>query len=316
MMNAGGSFKVKHITTKQFQMFSDIDLVWDFLVEIHDRGWANGVAAPFFEYAITSSWMDKSYQHLNRLWFDGNRVIAFVFNEAPVTDIYFCLRPGYEDLADELVDYAEAVMPNFENMRRFIVYGKQEALTRILVERKYKIEYKYEDLVIDFEQAELNYDLPKGFHFVDPLKADPEKLALCCWKGFNHEDKGPFEKWREKDPGTEWNPVKQYNGVLGALIAPPPHSTNEYNVIIANENEDYVCYSGMWWVPENNLAYMEPLCTIPEYRKMGLAAAALSMHYHQLKALGAKYMTGGSDEFYKKIGYSEGVTWVIWKKEM
>lgn len=102
--------------------------------------------------------MDKSYQHLNRLWFDGNRVIAFVFNEAPVTDIYFCLRPGYEDLADELVDYAEAVMPNFENMRRFIVFGKQEALTRILVERKYKIEYEYEDLVIDFEQAELNYD--------------------------------------------------------------------------------------------------------------------------------------------------------------
>ena len=28
-------------------MYSDLNLVWDFLVEIHDRYLANGVAAPF-----------------------------------------------------------------------------------------------------------------------------------------------------------------------------------------------------------------------------------------------------------------------------
>lgn len=305
---------MRNITTKQFQMFSDLNLVWDFLVEIHDRYLANGVAAPFFEYAITSTWMDKTYLHLNRLWFDGDKVIAFVFSEAPVTDIYFCLRPGYEDLAEELVNYAEETMPNFDNMRRFIVFETQDALTKVLVRREYKIDYESEELIIDFQETELNYNLPKGFHFVDPLNADPAKLALCCWKGFNHEDKGPFEKWLEKDPGTEWNPVKQYNGNLSELIAPPPHSTNEYNVIIANENEDYVCYSGMWWVPENGLAYMEPLCTIPEYRKMGLAAAALSKHYHRMKALGAQYMTGGNNEFYRKIGYNKKTKWVFWKK--
>ena len=45
--------------------------------------------------------------------------------------------------------------------------------------------------------------------------------------------------------------------------------------------------------------YMEPLCTIPEYRHMGLAAAALSENYHRMKALGAIHMTGGSNPFYK-----------------
>ena len=55
----------------------------------------------------------------------------------------------------------------------------------------------------------------------------------------------------------------------------------QYGVIIANEKEEYVCYSGMWWVPQNKLAYMEPLCTIPEYRNRGLAAAALSIHYER-----------------------------------
>lgn len=47
---------------------------------------------------------------------------------------------------------------------------------------------------------------------------------------------------------------------------------------------------------------MEPLCTIPEYQHKGFASAALTEMYWRTKALGATHMTGGSDEFYKKIG--------------
>lgn len=65
------------------------------------------------------------------------------------------------------------------------------------------------------------------------------------------------------------------------VMAPPPHSTFEYNIIIANENEEYVCFSGMWWVPKNKLAYMEPLCAIPEYQHRGLASVALTKHYQR-----------------------------------
>ena len=108
------------ITTKQFQKETDLNPVWDFMVEIYDREKGGGVAAPFFEYALFSSWMDKSYVHLNRLWFDGSRVVGFVFNEAPVTDIYFKIRPGYEFLAEEMVDYAMQEMPDFDNKQRFI----------------------------------------------------------------------------------------------------------------------------------------------------------------------------------------------------
>ena len=104
---------MQNITTKQFQQLTDINLVWDFMVEVYDNRFANGVAAPFFEYALMSSWMDKNYLYLDRLWFDGDRVVAFVFYENPVTGIFFNLRPGYEALAAELVTYAEECMPNF-----------------------------------------------------------------------------------------------------------------------------------------------------------------------------------------------------------
>ena len=48
------------ITTKQFQKEPDLDPVWDFMVEIYDREKGGGVAAPFFEYALYSSWIDLS----------------------------------------------------------------------------------------------------------------------------------------------------------------------------------------------------------------------------------------------------------------
>lgn len=46
--------RFKNITTKQFQILSDINLVWNFLVETY--GWKNasGRPEPFFEYAVTT----------------------------------------------------------------------------------------------------------------------------------------------------------------------------------------------------------------------------------------------------------------------
>jgi GNAT superfamily N-acetyltransferase len=89
----------------------------------------------------------------------------------------------------------------------------------------------------------------------------------------------------------------------------------QLDVVIADEAEEYVCYAGMWWTPENHLAYMEPLCTIPEYRHKGLASAALTEMYRRKKALGATHMTGGLDGFYKKIGYLSTVKWTFWEKQ-
>ncbi len=304
---------MQNITTKQFQVLTDIDLVWDFMVDVYDPCYANGIAAPFFEYAVTSTWMDKSYLHLDRLWFDGEKLVGFVFAEDPATGVFFNLRPGYEELADEMVEYAQMYMPKFDGNQEFVLFPGQTALIEAAKRRGYRIDYEHTDLALDFQKVVLDYKLPDGFHFVDPLRADPVKLAACTWKGFDHEDKGPFVNWTAKDPGTPWNPVKAYNGILSSTIAPPPHGTQEYNVIIANEQGAYVCFSGMWWVPQNYLAYMEPLCTVPECRGMGLAAAALSEHYRRLKPLGAERMTGGGSDFYRKIGYGTEIRWLHWK---
>lgn len=307
---------MEKIKTKQFQILTDIDLVWDFMTEIYNPHYNNGAAAPFFEYAITSSWMNKDYLHLDRFWIDGDKAVGFVFTEDPVTNIFFNLRPGYEELADEMLEYAEKSFPSIGGDKELVLFPGQKALILAAEKRCYKVAYENADMLFDFKNSELNYELPKGFHFVDPLNADPLKLSKCTWNGFNAEEFGAFENWNEPNLENVWNPHKAYNGVLRSTIAPPPHSTYQYNVIIADDNDDYVCFSGMWWVPENKLAYMEPLCTVPEYRKRGLAAAALTQHYRRLKALGAEYMTGGGNDFYRKIGYEDNIHWLHWKKTL
>lgn len=303
-----------NIRTKQFQLLTDADLAWDFLVDIYDREKGSGVAAPFFEHALQSSWMDLSYAYLDRFWLDGDRVVAFVFYENPVTDVFFSVRRGYECLADELVDYAASSMPNFGGRQQLVLFNGQEYLMEAAARRGFRKAFEYEDRVFDFAN-ELNHPLPAGYHFVEPCRVDAYKLAKLCWYGFDHGDNAPFDGWDQQDASYDWTPAKSYKGVVGPMLSPSPHATPEYNLVIADDSEEYVCFSGMWWVPENKLAYMEPLCTAPAHRRKGLAAAALTRHYHRMKALGATHMTGGGDPFYEKIGYGKGIHWTYWQKQ-
>lgn len=300
--------------TKQFQLLTDINLVWDFLVDTYD--WKNdcGRAAPFFEYALTSSWMDTSYSFLDRLWFDGDKVVAFVYYENPVTDIYFNVRKGYEFLADELFDYAISSMPHFNNEQQFVLFDGQQFLKDAAAKRGFKQVYEWNEGIFIFKN-ELNYELPEGYHFVDPKDMDIVKCSKLCWYGFGHGDKGEFKDWDKYDDSMDWTPAKSHKGALSRILTPSPHDSSQYNIVIADKNEEYVCFSGMWWVPQNQLAYMEPLCTHPDHRKKGLASAALSLHYKRMKALGATHMTGGGDPFYQKLGYGKDYHCTIWRKE-
>lgn len=155
------------------------------------------------------------------------------------------------------------------------------------------------DMQFDFNDV-LDYPLPEGFHFVSPNDYDMDKKSKCCWKGFDHEENEGL-----------WNHQYEQNNYL---LEVAPHATADLAVVIADEKEEYACYAGMWWTPENKLAYMEPLCTIPEYRHRGLASAALSELYRRMKPLGATHMTGGFHDFYKVIGYKPVVKWTYWEK--
>ena len=291
------------ISTKQFQILTDIELVYKLMTDVYNHEETNGPAEPFFEYAITSPWMDKDFLRLNRFWLDGDNPAAFVFYEQPVTSLYFVLRPGYEHLAGEMIAYAETAYPKFDEPLELVLTAGQTALIDAAKARGYVLAYEEPQHYFDFRLGRLEFPLPDGYHFVDPTTSDPLKTARCLWDGFNKQELGEFKDWDVPTKNFGRSPFELYQNIFGATISPAPHATYEYTTIIADENDDYVCFSGMWWCPKTRLAYMEPLCTVPEHQHKGLAAAALSHHDSILRPLGAEVMTGGGNEFYKKIGY-------------
>ncbi|MBO5055035.1 MAG: GNAT family N-acetyltransferase [Eubacterium sp.] len=292
---------MKNITTRQFSVLSDCGKIYQFMLDIYEKDWRNGVPAPFFEYAFASfsSWMDISYSHKNCIWEDNGEIVGFCFYENPITDIYFSLKPGYEELAPEMIAYADKHMPHKNNKIQLILFGGQDALMKAAAQTGYHRAKEAIDMQFDFKDV-LDYPLPEGFHFVSPEDVDMKKVDKCAWKGFDHEESEGL--WQDNENQNCY------------LLQTAPHATTNLASIIADKEGEYACFAGMWWTPENKLAYMEPLCTIPEYRNMGLASAALSDLYRRMKKLGATHMTGGINEFYKNIGYKPAVQWTFWQK--
>ena len=46
------------------------------------------------------------------------------------------------------------------------------------------------------------------------------------------------------------------------LFPADPHDAGDGHMILRPTGG---LFPGMWWTPQNKLAYMEPLCTIPKY---------------------------------------------------
>ena len=98
--------------SRAFRVLGDCDKVYQFMVSIYERDRRNGIEASFFEYAYVSfsCWMDITYSYKNRIWEDNGEIVAFCFYESPITEIYFCLKPRYEELASEMIAYADKNM--------------------------------------------------------------------------------------------------------------------------------------------------------------------------------------------------------------
>lgn len=99
------------------------------------------------------------------------------------------------------------------------------------------------------------------------------------------------------------------------LMQSGPNFRKDLTTVIKAPNGDYACYAGMWFDSVNKYAYLEPLATVPEYRRMGLATYAVVEGMKNTKALGAAYCYGGVPESYCTVGFETICHRELWKKE-
>jgi len=265
------------------------------MVSIYEKDWQNGAAAPAFEYSQLLFWTDHTQDHRNAIWEEDGCIIGLCWYETQVGEAYFNLMPGYDAIIPDMLEHAQKRLSKEDGSLRLCIYGGQEGIIKEAKNQGYQMIDKRVDGVYDFAKDMLNYQLPKGYHFKPLTECNRLELQNATWRGFNNEG--------DSEGGVE--------AVLRFDAA--PHRTPELDVVIVDDEGNYACYAMMWYVPQNNLAFLEPFCTEPKHRGKGLAAAALSELVRRTKSLGATHMTGGSNEFYFKVGYDPLIAVTIWE---
>jgi GNAT superfamily N-acetyltransferase len=130
----------------------------------------------------------------------------------------------------------------------------------------------------------LDYSMPDAYSMSPQgCVADPWQYQLVIHKGFGNE--GIPERWDDE------------------FLKRIPH-VNEDLKTFAIANNEYCAHCGLWY-STGNTAYVEPVATVPEHRKQGLAKAAIYEACSRANALGAKRAIVVSDqEFYFRIGFT------------
>ena len=290
------------ITRRPYEPTRDFDRIGDFLVRHHrpandDANWLQ----PAWEYMHFHPAIDE--EHLDRcaVFCDGDDVVGVVHYEWRLGEVFLQVAPGYEGLKPEMLDHAEANMRGRGDDGVEYVQVFANDLDRDFIEelkrRKYERTPKEDRPMSSIELARLlEYELPEGFRVQSLVEEnDLRKIHRCLWRGFNHKG--------EPDDDLSGR-TKMQSG---------PHFRHELTLVAVEPGGNYVSLCGTWYEPTNRFAYVEPLATDPDYRRMGLARAVVYEGLNRCAKEGATVgYVGSTQPFYRAIGFVPGHVEECW----
>lgn len=262
--------------------------------------YSNGFRPPAaWEYAHSLRWFDYTSHHRIGLWEEDGKLVGLATYELELGELYIFISEGYEYLRPEMLDYGEETLckVNNEGKRELCVQALsfKPDFQELLLSRGYTKRYVEDITIYDYSKGIPEAKMPDGFKIITLDEAeDYQKVNDAIWQGFDHEGSGDL------------------NGYLLNMNA--PHFRKDLAFIVEAENGDYCCYGSIWLDETHKLAYLEPLSTVPRYRRKGLAKALLYEAMGRTHKLGATYMVGGSREFYFDIGF-ESIYQTVWYKK-
>ena len=237
---------------------------------------------------------------------EGGMIVGAVHFEHAERQVYFQLRPGYEQIKALLFDYAEETFKGISEstgrlIRAVYIHDFDTELEQVAKSRKYQ---KWADYGGDMSRFTLDKPVPKismpqGFTLQSLAEdIDLAKINRVLWRGFNH-------------PGPA--PEEEIQGRRESMQA--PNFRKDLTIVVVAPDGNYVSYCGMWFVPQNRVAYIEPVATDPDYRRMGLGKAAVLESVRRVANLGAEVAWVGSGlDFYLGMDFEKMFTTFPWVK--
>ena len=286
----------------------DFSAIYDFLVDIYQPGdvlynWL----APRWEYAHFHPFIwELDLTRFGIAEKDG-QIVGIVHFEDNHAQVILEVRPGYEHLRLELLNYAEEMdyrgMSRSRNkpIRVVYVYDFDTEFEQDVASRGYEKwpEFGEAHSLYRLDKEVPTPTLPEGYHLQSlEDENDFSKINKVLWRGFNHPGEPPEEEIEGRKFGQQ-----------------APHFRKDLTIVAIAPNGDYASYCGMYYVPENKVAMLEPLATDPDYRRMGMASAVVRESMRRVQALGAEVCWVGADlPIYRALGFEVKFTIYPWAK--
>ena len=250
------------------------------------------------EWMIEHPEFDKASQNSIGLWYDDHKLVG-----AAIYDMYFgegfcAVLPEYQELFPTVLEYAFDALSDEDGFALAIndnSKGELEAAAKsgfIPIDQSETVMCAELDKIVPAE-------LPEGFHFeeLDPAVSAYD-FQWLLWQGFDHgTDRSEFESSERIIPQ-----VRVHLDPYLSLTA----------VSSTGEKAAYCC---LWYSGKTDYVYLEPLCTVPSFRGMGIARALVCEALHRAGTLGAGRAYVISDmSFYEKLGFKKEQHFTFYRK--
>ena len=294
------------IKLKKCDKTHDFKRVGEFLVEHYQPGNSDGnFLLPAWEYMCTHPMTDVKIFDSIGVWEDAREIVGIAHAEMRVGEAFFEIHPRYTYLKPEMLAYAEEHLrskaPDGRDCLLAFVNDFDTALASLVKAHGYEIfaEADRPMTQLPIPQPFPPIHLPDGF-FLKSLadENDLAKLDRCIYRGFNHGDEPLLIDYAGRK--------KQQT---------MPGYRKDLNIIIVAPDGNYIAYAGLWFEAKNKFAYVEPVCTDPDYRRIGFASAAMLEGIRRCGELGATIAYVGSVlPLYQSLGFRKLFVCNCWRK--
>ncbi len=292
------------ITVRRYNPVTDFEKIGRFLVKTYrTTGDHINWVQPRWEY--------MHYQPLIRgvdlnaigVWIAHGELVGVAHPEHVRGTAYFELDPEYPELKEGMLRYAETHLSSMVDgvwRLRVFINDQDYEFQSIATDRGYTKRDEGEPMsYLAIPDPFPASSLPAGFRLKSLADDnDLRKVDRVLWRGFNHGDEPPPDGISDRE-----------------IMQSAPNYRKDLNLVVEAPDGHFVSYCGMWYEPVHGIAYVEPVATDPDYRRMGLASAAVREGIRRCWARGATAACVGSAKpLYLSLGFRQVYNCSVWQR--